>query len=118
MQTQAHDAIETNDTAKAKELIPKLTKEDLDSLHVFAINCRSLLHMATLNNNIEVVGALLEVGANVNRATCKFDSGIPTEGGWTALDLAVVHGFSDLAELLKVRGGARGRPTLTRNDWN
>jgi ankyrin repeat protein len=93
--------------------IDKLQKQ-IDNLYCYGINCRTPIHIATLNKDLEMVKLLLDFGANINSKTEKYERGISDEGGLTPLDIAYIQNDHEMINFLITRDAIRGRPGVTQ----
>merc|ERR1711990_673539 len=66
METELFASVEAGDFDKFKELIKKETKETIDQVDFYGYTA---LHAAAENGRLEMIPALLEAGADINRAT-------------------------------------------------
>jgi len=93
METELFASVEAGDLAKFQELIKKETKETIDQVDFYGYTA---LHAAAENGRLEMIPALLEAGADINRATY--------DATFTSLHHALAKGHMECARLLVERG--------------
>lgn len=107
-------AIEKGDKEKVKEILSVLTEDErnkkVNYLICYGINCRTPIHIATLNKDVQMVELLLDFGADINSRTEKYEYGIADEGGLTPLDIAYIQNDQAMIDFFTPRPAVRGRP--------
>jgi len=93
METELFAAVEAGDVGRFQELIKKETKETIDQVDFYGYTA---LHAAGENGRTEMVGPLLDAGANIDRADYA--------ATFTAVHHALAKGHFDTARVLVDRG--------------